>query len=337
MKRSDVKEPRESKSLDFKGFIRPIWVRARRAWFAFLTVIPFSKRHDLIYVLGCGRSGTTIIGNSIGSDAEVLYLNEPYYIWENVSKKTDFSGLFAKTGESWLSDTDVNSKQRKKLRRILSALTVFSRKDYIVEKTPINTLRIEWLTALTEHARFVVVKRNWVDIVNSIVELASNDPYQVGFANYNTWWGRDNYKIESLLSRDPYNLIPPNFSDFVMERLREGDLVSVNLNMAVFEALASYVSVERSLKDSFEEGGKYLEIEYDRFVEEPKEEMHRVLEWIKNGKEPIFSANAFVNIGRRKKEQRLSKEEILEALHPEMREKVVHHFCGEESDRPCVT
>ncbi|NRB18484.1 MAG: sulfotransferase [Rhodobacteraceae bacterium] len=319
MKLASQTSPR-AESEPLKEFLRPLLIRARIAVCALLSKIPASANYEPVYILGCGRSGTTVIGKSISQDADILYLNEPYYLWFNVTRRADFSNLVYGNGDCWLGNQDATPNQSRKSRRMLSSFARFNRRRFIVEKTPINSLRVDWIRAIEPRARFVVVKREWVDVVNSIHDLSLHKRYRLsGRPNLHPWWGEAHYKIRSLLSRDPYDLIGASFRHFVEERLAAGLEREVYLDMAVFEALACQVAIDRSFSEFEVPGVDYFEIHYDRFVESPLDEMADVVSWIKKGSPARLPSNALSHVQRRKKGSALSKAEILDRIHPDLR------------------
>ena len=68
------KDPR-SKPQPIRELLRPAVIRTRVASFGLLAQLPWRARYETVHVLGCGRSGTTIIGNAIGLDDDILYPN----------------------------------------------------------------------------------------------------------------------------------------------------------------------------------------------------------------------------------------------------------------------
>jgi len=319
-------DPR-SKPQKFKELLRPALIRARTSSMKVLARVPFRGSYEIVHVLGCGRSGTTIIGNAIGLDKDILYLNEPYYYWYNVSSRTDFGNLLGKDGVCWLTPRDVKPPQRQRARRMLATLSALRRKRYVVEKTPINSLRVDWLLALDPSARFVVINRSWVDIVNSIVDLTANKRYYLaGRPDFHPWWGEKRQKIYALLDRDPFGLVTPAFRAFVEERLLAGEFQTVDLNMAVFEAMACQVAIDRSRACRSARDEAFLDIDYDRFVEKPDAEVSRALIWIKHGSLPKTPKGAFSEVKRRPKKNPLAEAEILAAIHRDLRDKAKKFF-----------
>lgn len=74
-------------------------------------------------------------------------------------------------------------------------------KGVFIEKTPINTMRIEYLDALVPHAKYICIVRDGVDICRSIAGLAKTNTYKIaGKSTLNQWWGAENAKWKSLLA-----------------------------------------------------------------------------------------------------------------------------------------
>ncbi len=74
-------------------------------------------------------------------------------------------------------------------------------KGVFIEKTPINTMRIEYLNALVPHAKYICIVRDGVDICRSIARLAKTNTYKIaGKPTLNQWWGVDYAKWKSLVA-----------------------------------------------------------------------------------------------------------------------------------------
>lgn len=316
-----------SKPQPVKELLRPALFRARTLGLALLARLSFRADYEIVHVLGCGRSGTTIIGNVIGLDEDILYLNEPYYYWFNVSSQTDFGNLLGTDGVCWLAPADITAPQLKRSRRMLSAIARLKHKRYIVEKTPINSLRVDWLHTLQPRARFVVIHRDWVDIVNSIVDLTENKRYRLaGRPGFHHWWGENHHKVHALLDHDPHCLATPALRGFVKGRIAARDFPAINLNMAVFEALASQVAIAHARKHSGVPEDAFFDINYDRFIAAPHDEVGPALRWIKRGVEPKTPQGAFSVVNRRIKKTRLSEDAILAMIHPDLCAQVETHL-----------
>lgn len=154
------------------------------------------------FIVGCGRSGTTILGKVFMTHPQVRYLFEPYHLWASIDRRTDVTnlhypadGLFIMRGEH------ASPGARDRFARLV--LGARGDRRIVVEKTPHNIARIGFLEALSPPgARYVHIVRSGLDAARSIDRLATVSGYKMaGKPRYNQWWGVDHRKW-SALARD---------------------------------------------------------------------------------------------------------------------------------------
>src|SRR5262245_53595567 len=97
------------------------------------------------FIMGCGRSGTTILGQLLGKHREVTYLNEPLHYWYAIDTRTDNLDFFGGKGQSWLDATDATDAAARRFGRLFGQVQRWAGGRRVVEKLPINALRMEWL------------------------------------------------------------------------------------------------------------------------------------------------------------------------------------------------
>lgn len=154
----------------------------------------------IAFVHGCGRSGTTILGRVLQSHPGIHYLFEPYHAWAVVDPNTDMLRLYTDgRGATIMRGEEVTEETRERFRRVILSEGVRSGRGLLVEKTPINALRLGYLEILAPHARHVHIVRDGVDVVRSIDRLASANAYAIaGKPTLNRWWGVGGWKWEAL-------------------------------------------------------------------------------------------------------------------------------------------
>ena len=221
------------------------------------------------FIFGCGRSGTTILGKLLASHDEVFYLFEPYHIWTAILPATDMIQLFGThdcethciMGSEYITETIIqrfNSCIQCELQRSGKS------GQRIIEKTPINAMRIPLLNKLSPQSPVLHLVRNGIDVVRSIDRLASSNRYQMsGKGDWNQWWGRDHCKWKSLAS------------DAESQGVFQGEIQQLksNAKMGALEWLISLGEVDAHREEL---GGNLLEICYNTLTEDPKEQLKKI-------------------------------------------------------------
>jgi hypothetical protein len=148
-----------------------------------------------IFIIGCGRSGTTLLGELFSMHPTVSYKYEPYDLWTGVDPITDFLQLYSSGDYHCLLDaTTVTDSARRRFRRLFATKQGYA----LVEKSPINALRIGFLEALEPAARFIHIVRDGVDVAHSIARVAAVTRRMAFRSPLNQWWGVGDAKWAAL-------------------------------------------------------------------------------------------------------------------------------------------
>ena len=126
-----------------------------------------------VFVVGCGRSGTTLLGTLLGAHPDVVYLNEPRQLWAQDPRTNVW---WPGAGRIVLTGDDLALETAAALRRRFAARVAAGGGRRLVEKTPINAFRIGYVHALCPDARFVHLLRDGRAVAASIARLASAPP-----------------------------------------------------------------------------------------------------------------------------------------------------------------
>jgi len=150
------------------------------------------------FLLGCGRSGTTILGRTLAEHGALHYLNEPRDTWVRAYPRADVWSARAKRrgGRLVLTATDAVWWRTSRLVRLFATSVAEAGRTRLLEKLPVNAFRVPFLRALFPDALFVHLVRNGIEVARSIERECEVRP----------WYGVDDYKwqqLEGVARTDP--------------------------------------------------------------------------------------------------------------------------------------
>jgi hypothetical protein len=229
-------------------------------------------RRPPVFIFGCGRSGTTIIGRIIGSHRRLAYLNEPIHYWHAIDPRTDNIDFFGGKGLCFLDAADATARARARFDRLFGQSQAVTGAEVVVEKFPTHALRIEWLSALCPKARFIHVLRDGRAVCRSIDVLSRAYRYKViGMAGLNQWWGNHFHKWRTLVREGKRR-------GLYVEALGElGDEAATDyVGMAAYEWLVSLDQIYASVARLNLGPDRFLEVRYEDFVRNPESCLRQV-------------------------------------------------------------
>jgi hypothetical protein len=143
----------------------------------------------LAFITGCGRSGTTILGQILSHHPQVRYLNDRFDVWVEPLAVTDIwgqremrAGLAAEsdaaaasgcTARVELTADDARRLSDEERRRFLGRLeSERGGRPLLVEKLAINNFRLNFLMELCPGALLINIRRHGVEVARSIEQKA---------------------------------------------------------------------------------------------------------------------------------------------------------------------
>ncbi len=232
-----------------------------------------------IFIVGCGRSGTTILGDTLAIHTSVTYLNEYRQLWADAYPATDVWSESARqrAGRLDLTESACTPQRNRRLLVNFYCETYATGRPRLVEKLPINSFRLPFLDAVFPDALFVHLLRNGLEVARSIERM----PVE------NQWYGHDDYKwklLEEYAGRSEcYRDLPA-----LCATARRRGLVDWRMSVAPAPAVLDALPAER-----------HIGLTYEELLDRPVEVVRRVEEF--TGLAPSKTVHSFAtaNLQRR--------------------------------------
>ena len=137
---------------------------------------------DPVFILGCGRSGTTILGYTLAAHPKIKFLNEPRDIWFSAYPQTDIwtDKALERRGKLVFGQADVSEIGTRMLTESFSKMLSDSGRSILVEKLPINNFRASFIHGMFPTARYIYIWRNGCEVAESIETICLNGGWFAG-------------------------------------------------------------------------------------------------------------------------------------------------------------
>ena len=159
-----------------------------------------------IFILGTGRSGTTILGIVLSMHKDIGYLNEPKALWHLIHPHEDIIGNYSRADAKYrLTAEDATYEMRQRASQMFGAYLTATRSKRLVDKYPELIFRVDFVRALFPDARFIFLVRNGWDTCHSIATWSKRLGVHVNSEKHD-WWGVNDRKwgliAEQLVKTD---------------------------------------------------------------------------------------------------------------------------------------
>jgi hypothetical protein len=232
------------------------------AEFALLGRMPQLRRVERpVFILGTGRSGTTILGVVLSMHRQVGFLNEPKALWHAIHPREDIIGSYShQPGLYRLGAEDAGPDVIRRAHRLYGAYLALTGSRRVVDKYPELMFRVPFVRAIFPDARFLVLARNGRDTVGSIAEWSRRHGSEQNGRTLD-WWGVDGRKWrllrEQLVANDP-----------AFDRL--GDTVSGFSRQTDMAAVEWIVTMREVIRQRDQLGDDMRVVKFEDLVTDPR-------------------------------------------------------------------
>lgn len=216
-----------------------------------------------IFIMGVGRSGTTILGKILALHRDLGYLNEPKALWQAALRDDDLIGSYSsQPGRYRMTGRDVTAKKEQRLTRFYKAYQFLSVSKRTVDKYPELLFRAGLIERIFPGAPMILLTRSGTDICRS-VETWSD---QHGDTQAD-WWGRDGQKWQLLV--DQLVRPDPRFAGLAAA----AEQMSGQTDRAALEWIVSMSEAEELLASGHH---NMLMVRYEDLVDDPHGTLHQI-------------------------------------------------------------
>lgn len=215
-----------------------------------------------IFIIGTGRSGTTILGKILSMHKEVGFLNEPKAAWHSICSYEDVIGSYSREDAQFrLGESDATQEVIKRARRIYGAYLLLTAARRVVDKYPEMIFRMPFIKKIFPDAKFIFLVRSGMDTCRSIVAWNSRHR-QLRRGEIHDWWGVNKRKWHMLVDQVVRN------DDVLCQEIEGIQAITEPVDMAAVEW---YVTMKEGLSQMRAYPDSVCRVYYEELVSKPRE------------------------------------------------------------------
>ena len=221
-----------------------------------------------VFIVGAPRSGTSLLYAILRrSKALKHWPGESHEIWE-----ADYHPSLRGWGSNALDASDLDPDAAARIRRAFFLVT--GRKHHLIDKMPRNALRVPFVDALFPDARFIFLKRDGRENVNSLINA----------------WRTPRYRTYELPEPHAIPGVDPRWWKFVLYPGWRDDRAAPLEVVCAKQWIASNEHAMSGFEDV--DAHQWIEVTYEDLVSDPVERVGWVMDFLELDYETSVRAKA---------------------------------------------
>jgi hypothetical protein len=219
------------------------------------------------FIVGMGRSGTTLLGRILAAHPSVGFLNEPKAMWHVIRGDEDIVGSYAPPGTArlYLRSEDADAKVIQRGHALFAWYLRASHSKRVVDKYPELIFRHAFVRTIFPDARFLIAVRSPWSTLTSVARWSENHATDSA-----DWWGVRDQKWVILWQQG------------VVQRASNSDLVTLDLanetDHQVRAAIEWIVAMREAMSLAAADPLAQV-IHYDELVQRPRKVICKTLQF----------------------------------------------------------
>ena len=133
-----------------------------------------------VFIIGCGRSGTTILGKTLSNHPKIKYLNERRDLWHKIYPEFNIWEENVLNPKLYANEKDYCIEKSSELRNLFFREQVLGNATVLIEKLPINNFRLKFLQKCFPKAKYIYLTRNGIEVSKSIEKRIQKKNWYTG-------------------------------------------------------------------------------------------------------------------------------------------------------------
>lgn len=260
-----------------------------------------------VFLIGCGRSGTTILGTTIGRHESITYLNERRDLWHQAYPEFDIWSEQYTNPKLIATASENNPHKTEQLKKLFHREQVLHNGAVLLEKLPINNFRLEFLQSAFPSAKYIYLHRNGIEVAKSIEQKTLTK----------RWFGQNSVKWQ-LLKKLSDGLDIPNEDLSNYEKALLEWRFSLQFSEEFFSKL---------------DASKFYSLSYQSFLENTKVQIENIYTFLGLDFSQSMTAEITQNIKRNSKNRTAFSHEEVKLGGPNLQASVENHLRQTTSNR----